>query len=155
MKKMNNSIITNHRKKDGTPKIITINGMADMAKYYKDDHNQYWFNYSVKFTCDINVKASIWAENIEGNNITCEMLRTLGEINIDNLKADLIECEELAANKVTCNTLKHVAKVEVDNLSARIVRGCGKIIAKTFSTISTECEYLQYEEFKSIEGGRA
>lgn len=66
--------------------MIVINNQEEMQKYYDDERNTYKFNSNVKFNCDIDVKANIFAQNIKANNIKAYDITAL-DIKAENIKA--------------------------------------------------------------------
>lgn len=91
--------------------MIVINNQEEMQKYYDEERNTYKFNSNVKFNCDIDVKANIFAQNIKANNIkayditaldiksgdiTARALRVCGDIKSGDIIADSIIASEIS-----------------------------------------------------------
>lgn len=97
---------------------IDINKAEEMDQYYIKKSSSYWFPGAVNFNCDIRTKASIWAESIEGNSITCHEAKACGPIIVKSLKAHCIECRWLTAYEVITDKLKHIKHIDVTHLKA-------------------------------------
>lgn len=97
-------------------KKVIIDNIAELSAYYVYKTNTYWIENSVKFNCDVDIKANIWADNIEGGNIFCDDIRATSDIKANKIIAKVIECDGIKAKAVTCNTLKDVIRAEISNL---------------------------------------
>lgn len=73
--------------------MIIINNQEEMQRYYDEEINTYKFNSNVKFNCDIDVKANIFAQNIKANNIKAYDIKA-SDINALDINAwDINACD--------------------------------------------------------------
>ena len=133
--------------------IKVINTLEEMQEYYNKEANTYEF-YDIDliiFNYDLNVKASIIANDIYACNINALYIDACNVKVNNNIKANAIDCCDLCASYIeikyidACDikadginalTIKNRADINVYNIEAKIIN------ARNIITAEINAEYI-------------